>query len=253
MNDETGSIERGTVGWSTGEHADLGTDDNDGHTLVHVTLFTGHDPTRPRVEGRAQGKRILCQLGGGVFDVPPEGTPVVVAVPAGMAAIPGGPVIIATVRKNPTAQYAEDRSVIDYGPNKHLVLKAKSVTICDYSSPARFITVGESVNGGPPGITAMSETGSGWTIQESAVGMFSASGGEATSMLQLGPDEASLIQKSSGFCRLTGGNCDILASSAASIVAGNVAIGAAATLATPACVGAVGVSAVGSTTVFISP
>ncbi len=54
--DEPLVFEPGTVGWDdTDEHFDVGTADNDGNTLVRVTLFRGRDPgVRPRRGVRRQ-------------------------------------------------------------------------------------------------------------------------------------------------------------------------------------------------------
>lgn len=77
------SLEWGTVGWSDGQHYELG--DGSGTdqaiALVHVTLFRGRDPSQPLDNTKAQGKEILCQLGGNFFCIPPLGCNVLVGTP----------------------------------------------------------------------------------------------------------------------------------------------------------------------------
>lgn len=82
--EDTGSIEMGTVGWSDrDEHFDLGTEDNDGHTLVLVTLFRGRDLTEPLTPAAGQGQQVVARMGKPARAVPSKGETVLVARPAG--------------------------------------------------------------------------------------------------------------------------------------------------------------------------
>lgn len=115
--EDRGGIERGTVGWADGSHYDIGTDENDGHLVLHVTLYRGRNHARDLKPGVAQGHEILCQVGLVPARIPPVGTVVMVAVPAGMGSAPGASVVFAAVEKNPTVatEFGESRAVMDLG------------------------------------------------------------------------------------------------------------------------------------------
>lgn len=168
---DVGSLELGTVGWEdVAEHTDLGTADNDGYTLVRVQLYSGRDLTKPKKTGVAQGHRVLCQIGGGLFRVPPKGTRVLVAFPAGMRTTQGAAVIVCTIEKSPAIQFgagtgSPDRPVMDFG-NVDVVIAARSVTLQSKASPfPQYLSVGQPRGGGAtPGIRMYDETGSGIVI-----------------------------------------------------------------------------------------
>lgn len=115
--EDRGGIERGTVGWADGSHYDIGTDANDGHLVLHVTLYRGRNHARELKPGVAQGHEILCQVGLVPARIPPLGTAVMVAVPAGLGSVPGASVVFAAVEKNPptATEFGEDRAVMDLG------------------------------------------------------------------------------------------------------------------------------------------
>lgn len=92
----------GQVGWEDeDEYEFVGSDDNDGHTLVRVQLFEGRDLTRPLNPNRAQGYKLACHLSGHITRTPPKNTRVYVAVPKGMEHVDGAGVIFATIEKRP--------------------------------------------------------------------------------------------------------------------------------------------------------
>ncbi len=232
-------FEPGTVGW---DGVDVHYDSEDNVTLVRVTLVRGRHPSTALTPDIAQGYQVLCRIGGGLFRIPPKGTPVMVGFPTAFADHPGAGVIICTTETSPDSQFNPTKAKFDVGPDTDFVIKAKSVTLTDYDN--RFLHVG------PDGVMLQDESGNGVLIKGGAIVIFVASGGEAKTLLQLTPDELSLLQKDTGFLKLTGGNVTILASGSAGLLAGNVSLGAAATAATPAMIGPT--PGVPSTSVFIS-
>ncbi len=92
----------GQIGWDTdAEHFFPGEKSNDGHTMVRCQLFSGRDNTQPHTPARAQGTRMLCHLGDGVFRVPKKNTLCYIAVPDGATGAAGAGCIIATVSVGP--------------------------------------------------------------------------------------------------------------------------------------------------------
>ena len=83
---DNGAIELGTVGWDDrDEHFDLGTEDNDGHTIVFVTLFRGRDiASSDQTPDAAQGHKVTARMGKPARAVPEKGSTVLVARPAGI-------------------------------------------------------------------------------------------------------------------------------------------------------------------------
>lgn len=78
----------GTVGWdsdSGNSFFDLGdasgSDSETATTLIRVTLNRGKDASKALNQSVAQGHRILCQVIGSTYFVPPLGTRVIVAIP----------------------------------------------------------------------------------------------------------------------------------------------------------------------------
>ena len=140
--EDRGGIELGVVGWpGDADHAAVSAEDLNGRTLVKVTLLrgaTGYDADVP--DGEARGTRIRCRVKGPDFYVPPKGTEVMVAIPAGFGLTDGAPVILACMGATPDIQYSKTRAKFDYGPDIDVVFKARSVTISDYED--RFVAVG---------------------------------------------------------------------------------------------------------------
>lgn len=138
---DQGGIYDGTVGWDDGaDHFDL--DDTSGVTLVKVTLFKGHNATTDgeKTTARARGTRILCRIGAPLFNVPPDGAQVVVAMPADRMLVPGGGVIISQVIASPGTQFSATKAKMDFGPDFDLVIKARTITLTDYED--RYLTIG---------------------------------------------------------------------------------------------------------------
>lgn len=233
-------FEPGTVGWDgVDEHFDT----EDGVTLVRVTLVRGRHPSTPLTPDVAQGHQVLCRIGGGLFRIPKKGTPVMVGFPTAFAGHPGAGVIVCTTEASPDIQFNDTKAKFDVGPDTDFVIKAKSVTISDYDN--RFLHVG------PDGVMLQDEAGNGVIMKKGAIMIFVADGGDAKTVVQVTPKELSLVQKDSGFVKLTGGNATLFASGSVALVGANVAVGAQATAATPALCGSP--PGTPSKSVFISP
>ncbi len=85
--------ELGTVGWegdTDDSYCSLGlAEENDGHTLVNITLFRGKDQGVTTRVGVAQGRQIRAMPSGPVWHIPPRGAQVLVIFPGGMDLTPG--------------------------------------------------------------------------------------------------------------------------------------------------------------------
>jgi len=243
----------GTVGWDgREEHAELGTDDNDGHTLVCVTLYEGKTPGVETKVGVAQGYQIRCHISALTgIRVPPKGTRVYVLFPHGMTQVPGAGVIVATIEKTASRdQFTTDRVVIDYGADTHLVIKGKSVSLSDHAN--RFMTVGSPRSGGAAGLTFQAEDGSGGVIQTGVVSWFVAAGGEAQTILQMTTSKVECMCKGGGMWKVDASGYYCLGTSA-TVAGGAVYLGAVPTVVTGACYGPNIAAGLTSTSVFISP
>ena len=231
-------FEPGTVGW---DGVDKHFDTEDGVTLVRVTLVRGRHPSTPLTPTLAQGHKVLCRIGGGLFRIPKKATPVMVGFPTAFAGHPGAGVIVCTTENSPDIQFSESKVKLDVGQDTDLVLKAKSVTISDYDN--RFLHVG------PDGVMLQDEAGNGVIMKGGAIMIFVADSGDAKTVVQMTPAELSLLQKDTGFIKLTGGNATVFASGSAALVGANVSLGATASV--PVLGGSP--PGVPSKTVFITP
>lgn len=254
---QSAQIEIGTVGWEgRDEHAELGTEENDGHTLVCVTLYRGRTPGEPVKRGAAQGYKIRCHITEGVMRVPPKGARVLVAIPFGMDQLPGAAVIIGVIAPSSTrGQFDQDRVVLDFGDDTHVVIRGKSVSLQDSGSPANFVGVGTPKNGGDRGIYALSHVGSGLTVQGKTVGAFSVDNdGNLKSMMQLTDAEASFGLAGVGVVKFKSGECSIFAAEPLPVKAPMVLLGPAPSAVpnTSALLMVLG-APTPSATVFISP
>jgi hypothetical protein len=234
-------FEPGTVGW---DGVDLHFDTEDGLTLVRVTLVRGRHPSTPLQPDVAQGHQVLCRIGGGLFRIPPKGTAVMVGFPTAFAGHPGAGVIVCTTEASPDMQFSEAKAKLDLGKDADLVIKAKSVTITDYDN--RFLHVG------PDGVMLQDEKGNGVVIKSGAIMIYVADSGDAKTLVQMTPAELSLVQKDTGFLKLTGGDLTMLASGSAGLLAASVGIGSPSSPPQPALIG-VSPPGTPSTTVHISP
>lgn len=243
-------IVTGSVGWEDeDEYFFLGEEANDGHTLVRVQLFEGRDYTQPINPNRAQGHKIVCHLSGGLFRIPKKDTRVFVAVPKGMSHIVGAGVIFATIEKSPTTQFAEDRAVVDYGDDVHVVIKGKSVAL--QSPDNEFISVGTPRSGGKAGLTFQASDGTGGVIQTGCVGWFVAEGGTAKTIIQMTPTKIECTTTEGGYWKVDK-DFYCLGTNVYAI-GGAVYLGKAPTLANPVLWGLTGPSGAPSTSVFVSP
>lgn len=233
-------FEPGTVGW---DGIDPHFDTEDGVTLVRVTLVRGRHPSTALTPDVAQGHQVLCRIGGGLFRIPKKGTAVMVGFPTAFSTHPAAGVIVCTTEASPSIQFSETKAKLDVGPDTDLVIKGKSVTITDYDN--RFLHVGAD------GVMMQDENGNGLLLSGGALVLFVADSGDAKTVIQLTKSELSLLQKDTGFVKLTGGNATIFANASAGLLGANVSIGAKATALTPALTGTP--PGVPSTSVFVSP
>lgn len=244
-------IVMGTVGWEgESDYFFLGTEENDGYTLVRVQLYEGRDKTKSLNPQRAQGHKIICQISSGLFRIPKPDTRVYVAIPRGMDHVPGAGVIFAAVEKSPPTQFNGDRAVLDFGSDTHVVIRGKSVSLQDPSN--RFLSVGTPRSGGKAGLTFQAADGSGGVIQEGVVAWFVAKDKDAKTVFQMTPDKVECQSKSGGYWRVNSDGFYTLGQSCW-VVGGAVYLGKAPTVATPALQGETGIAGVASASVFVSP
>lgn len=233
-------FEPGTVGW---DGVDPHFDTEAGVTLVRVTLVRGRHPSTPLQPDVAQGHKVLCRIGGGLFRIPKKGTAVMVGFPTAFANHPGAGVIVCTTEASPDIQFSDTKAKFDVGADTDFVIKAKSVTISDYEN--RFLHVG------PDGVMLQDEQGNGVVIKSGSIMIYVADSGDAKTLIQMTPAELSLLQKDTGFVKLTAGKLTMLASGSAGLVAGNVAIGSPSKPQLGAMIAPA--PGVASTSVYISP
>lgn len=82
--EDHGAVELGTVGHSDkAGHYEVGTGENDGNTLVFVTLFRGRDPDVEQTPEFAQGIQVVARIHSDGL-IPKKGSQVLVARPAGI-------------------------------------------------------------------------------------------------------------------------------------------------------------------------
>jgi len=117
---------------------------------------------------------------------------------------------VGCVAKSPTVQFELDRVVMDFGPNVHVVVRGRSVSMADPDN--RFITVGTPRSGGAPGLTFQAADGSGGVVQEGVVSWFAAKSGTANTILQFTPSAAEVRQADGGgtMLKLSEGTCHTL-------------------------------------------
>ena len=195
-------FEPGTVGWSS---ASPHYDTEGGVTLVRVTLFRGKSPTTPLVAGVAQGLEVLCRIGGGMFRIPPPGTPVTVGFTSAFATMPGCGVIVCTTETSPEIQFSPTRAKMDLGPDTDLVLKARTITLSDYNN--RFIHIGAD-----GGIQVQDSDGTGIIIKSGGIAIFAVENGVMKTLLQLSPTALQAMQSDGSFLNMKGGNMTVVGS-----------------------------------------
>jgi len=245
---DRGGIYDGTVGWEDGsDHFDL--DSDSGVTLVKVTLFKGHNPTTDgeKTTARARGTRVLCRIGAPLFNVPPDGAQVVVAMPAERMLVPGGGVIISQVIASPGNQFSATKAKMDFGPDFDLVIKARSVTFTDYED--RYISVGPKF-----GIKMGDATGNGAQLKNDQWLLYTIDGDNAATTLRLSKTDGIALMihdgKTCGFT-MKDGEWVGVGTLFKALFAGGY-LGSAPSAATPMTYGA-STASLGSTAWFISP
>lgn len=101
-------LEWGTVGWpSDNTQVDYGAADNDGMTLVKVTLYRGRKPGTGRAlqPGVADGIPVVAHVDARLFQALPIGARIVVGFPGGDILTPGNGIILAVAGKSPTSGF----------------------------------------------------------------------------------------------------------------------------------------------------
>jgi len=255
MTYDAGSIEQGTIGWGDDEadHFDIGEGEEENLSLIRVTLVHGKRPGDD-VKEEAQGNEILCRWGCLIDWIPPKGTQCIVAFPSGMREHAGGGVIIGVIKPN-GSQFKEKRAVLNLGEDVHVLVKGKSVTLSDFGSglntPTRYIMVGTSRGGGAARILCNDETGSGWTVKAGIVGLMTSASGAPKAWIELTSSGASMALASGEQLKLGAGLFYGYAGKC-QLQGGGVFLGKMPTPITPVCVGPVGMTAIGSGSVFAS-
>jgi hypothetical protein len=243
-------IEIGVVGWSDeDEWYEKGAEDNDGHTLVRVQLYRGKPGGESPKTGEAHGHRILCHIADHIFRIPAKGTRCYVAIPHGFETIPpGAAIIVACLRKTPVTQFEEDRVVMDFGPDNHVIIKGKSVALSDHNAPANSLSVGTPRTGGPAGVLINLPDGTGAVWQPGVVGIFAT----ASTLISMTDSKFEVWQSAGSVLQMTGGNFTSIGAVNKMQGAGCY-IGKAPTPANPVLWGFSGVMGVASPSVFVSP
>jgi hypothetical protein len=184
-------FEPGTIGHDgVNDIVDVDRSDADGVTFVRVTLFRGRDPSKPK-KAVAQGVEVFAQIDSRIWHVPPRGTRVMVGFPTAFAGTPGAGVILAVLEKTPAIQFAEERAKMDFGAERDLVIKARSITLSDYQN--RFIHIGPS-----GGLQVIDDTGTGVIVKDGGVAIFASSGGVMRTLLALSASDISQMIKDGG-------------------------------------------------------
>jgi hypothetical protein len=154
----------GTVGWEEDDDSsyyERGSSDDDGNTLVRVQLYRGRDMTRTLDQTRAQGQRILCQLGGGLFHIPSRGTRVLVGVPEPHGHVPGAATILSIADPAGPNQFGnmkpDEFCIGPPGSKARLIIK-KNGTIVLFTETGDGKSVAFSL--GPDGFQIMHPSGS---------------------------------------------------------------------------------------------
>lgn len=243
------SFYRGTIGWkSNDEHHDLGTDSNDGHTFVRVTLHSGlnKNNTEQPEGGVSEGLQVLCQVMGPLHWIPQKGTAVMVAFPEGNISAPGAGVIIGSIGKSPGIQFDHLKPKLDFGPDQTFTVKAGQIILSTYNDD--YIALGSAF-----GIKIGNKEGTGGQIKGTKIIFYSAFLGDAKSVLEIDIDKISIVQKESGFITLEEEHLRTHAQTYTFIGSPMVLLGAVPSSLTPAIHGTPGVPGAPSTGVFISP
>jgi hypothetical protein len=259
----------GTVGWVGDPDVldGLGKDEDDGVTLIKVTLFDGAAPTkRASDEGGANGQQVRVQASGPGWRVPPKGTRVMVGFANGDVLSPGNGLILGEVGVNPAKRFGRKKVLLDFG-DADVVITGKSVSLVCDSNPdgekdagkRHVVSVspdgGAQVVSGGSGLFVMGTNKAGDALGEVQIKAIDPNGNLKASLVLAQdsagmfcsptPATASGVNFKSGNATVTGMGC--------AIQTGSVSLGALASPATPVQVGPVAMSGVPSTAVFCAP
>lgn len=125
-------FQEGTVGWpGSPEITELGTESNDGITLVRVTLLRHGAPQgKPTADdGLANGYRCAVRPMGPFWRIPKRGERVLVVFPDGDWETPGNGVILGVVGASPSKAFGRKKTVLDLGEDDVVIKAGKSVTL----------------------------------------------------------------------------------------------------------------------------
>ena len=251
--DKSPELEVGVVGWPGNDDiCSIGTEDNDGRTLVRVTLYRGATPGDEPAPGEAAGYQVTVRTSGPLYHVPPKGTEVIVAFPGGFGMAPGSGVLLASVGPTPGIQFRGNKAKLDVGPDQDIVIKGRSVTISDYDN--RYLAVGPDT-----GTMMADEDGTMMQIKDRQITIVvPGDDGVGKAVLLLNVDAIMMVHAAAAgtsVVNMADGNM-LATGQQGSLIFGSVNIGSAAspvTAAVVAPVGAPGIAGVGSSSVFISP
>lgn len=234
-------IVMGLVGWPNDDDiADMGTADNDGATLLKITMHRGAFPGSEPAPGEAAGYRVSVRVPGPVFHLPPKGTEVIVAFPGGVGMVPGAGVLLGALARTPDHQFSRTAVKIDAGPGRDLVLKGRAVTLTMHapsgSGPEPYISITPE-----DGIQALDADGFGFLIKDEAVTIFAAAeDGKAKTIVRLTREQLTLANRDADDapCSLTLADQEVcVAGLVSNSFTPGANLGALATAATPAMVG----------------
>jgi hypothetical protein len=235
------SIELARVGWwsDTSEHADVTADDLNGRTLIRCTLLRGGMPDQVPPEGEARGMEVRVQPLGPLFDVPLEGSLVVIGFPGGFSQTAGAGFLLGVLGTTPD-QYSKTAVKLDAGADRDRVLKGRSVTMTMHSptgaATESFVSITPA-----DGISACDADGFGFVVKDQSVTLFAPdAGGDAKTMVRLTKDQLTLANKDSGnnVCSLTLKDKELCAAGLVfNTMAPGTNLGATASAATPAICG----------------
>ena len=250
LNDQLqgATIEQAIVGWEgDDDQADIGSESNDGTTLIKVQLVRGSHPSSTPQEGVAKGPKVLARLSGYPFwCIPPKGMQCVVAVPSEHDTVPGSHVIIALPGANPFTQFSKDRAKLDVGPDMDLVLKARSITLTRHAGEGEATDDYISITP-QDGITMCDHHGCGMNIKGGKINIFIAVDGTTKTVLSMDKDSASILAAQGTMLQLTGSDAVIMGTAFRALV-GQILLGVAAIQ--PVLIGTTGLSAIPSIAVF---
>lgn len=184
---DTGEVQIGTAGWDGEATVEVIGEGAGDFTTVRVTLFEGRELSKADPDPSvASGLRIQAMLPG--QQVPKRGTFCWCVRAAGTTAW----MLVANQTRNSTDQFTgAGRTLLDYGDDTDVVIRAKSVSI--QSADGHFIAVGPRT-----GIQASDPNGSGFRLVNNKWMLWVADAGDAKSVLQMTASTVQIAQKGAG-------------------------------------------------------